>query len=161
MQASANNSTEEHTTQAEDQVSNVVEEQIEAEPQSAVSELEKQLDPVQQNLAQVKVDLTFDDEDNHAVKDDMDVSCESVTDTNHTGGDVGVTIENKKRKQKSVDDKMERYKKYLKDDMRKRQKVVSNFDPENHIKDSVPSGSKKAKQDAGMCQTVLLFYHIK
>lgn len=151
FQTSQGNDFEKTSSQTSDQLAHVVTDQTDNEQQTVVSELEKQLEPIQQNLSEVKVDLSFDEEDNNAVKDEQ--SSETVDNANTEVGDLDASSDRKTRKRKSVEDKMERYKKFLKEDMRKRQKVVSNFDPENHIKDSIASGSKRADRNTSKCET--------
>lgn len=105
------------------------------------TEIEKQLQPVTQNLSDVKVDLDFDKddraEDNHPENDlQIPVESERSEETESRADENIMQASATKRKSMTeLDDKIDKYKKYLKTDMRKRQDTVFNFNPEASIND--------------------------
>lgn len=100
---------------------------------SKVSELEKQLEPIRQNLSDVKVDLDFDKDDELSEQTSERAEPDNVAERNEDKREKTerVTAGTDSRKRKSLDDKLERYKKFLKQDMKKRQGVISQFEPES------------------------------
>nr|XP_039248064.1 nucleolar GTP-binding protein 2-like [Styela clava] len=116
------------------------------------TEMEKNLQPIKQNLSEVKVDLDFDKDD--AAEDDLENENQEVSSNIEVMGNDD-NVESKSNvqfsgaKRKSVaelDDKIEKYRKYLKTDMKKRQDTVFNFDPEASARNM--SNSEKSKTKA-------------
>lgn len=143
---------------------------VEPEVSTAVA-LEKNLLPVKQNLAEVRVDLEFNEEDldldpenkssntseqdglnDGAVEEDVEEHSSSTGGSGEDEDNSAVSIAGRKRKSvEELDGKIEKYRKFLKNDMRKRQDAVFNFNPEPAapLKNSKSKEGKKKKIRSG------------